>query len=340
MRRLASGKLPAALLARVLARFPPAPPEVRLGPRPGEDACALELPGGTLVAATDPITLADAQTGRLAVLVNANDLAVTGARPRWFLAVVLLPAGTEESAVEALFEELRRALDEVGASLVGGHTEVTPIVAQPVVVGQMLGLAEDGRFLATAGARPGDAIVQVGPAPVEGAAVLARAAGARLAGLDPALLAAAGAALERPGISIVEPALLAARLGATALHDATEGGLAAALHELADASGVALAVDREAVLWFEPGVALCRALGVDPWATLSSGTLLAAFPPEAAARAVGALTAAGRPAALVGTASSGSGVRDGGGRPIPWPQRDEVHRALAGGAGSATAPSG
>ncbi len=71
-------------------------------------------------------------------------------------------------------------------------------------------------------------------------------------------------------------------LGAIALHDPTEGGLAAGLHELAHASGVRIRIDRKAVLWFEPGVAVCRALGADPWATLASGTLLAAFPAELA----------------------------------------------------------
>jgi len=132
--------------------------------------------------------------------------------------------------------------------------------------------------VATGGVVPGNVVVQVGPAPVEGAAVLAQEAAGRLGGMDTTMLAAAGAAFDRPGISVVEPALLAARLGATALHDPTEGGLAAGLHELADASGVRIRIDRRAVLWFEPGLAVCRALGADPWSTLASGTLLAAFP--------------------------------------------------------------
>lgn len=114
---------------------------------------------------------------------------------------------------------------------------------------------------------------------------------------------------------------MAARLGATALHDPTEGGLAAGLHELARASGVRIAVDREAVLWFEPGLAVCRALGVDPWATLASGTLLAAFPTPSPADE---LAEAGYATAVLGRADAGAGVYDSDGQPIPWPQRDEV----------------
>ena len=71
---------------------------------------------------------------------------------------------------------------------------------------------------------------------------------------------------------VVEPALAAARAGASALHDPTEGGLSAGLHEMAEASGVALVVESERILWFEPGVELCVvAAGLDPWGTLASG---------------------------------------------------------------------
>jgi hydrogenase expression/formation protein HypE len=165
---LPEGKIPVDLLSSLLAAFSPAPPEVVLGPRIGEDACAIEVDGEVLVAATDPITPTGERLGELAVLVNANDVAVMGVRPRWFLAVVLLPSGTDENAVQPLFEGIRRGLARVRADLVGGHTEVTQAVTQPIVVGQMLGLAEEGRFV-----RTGGGILQVGPAPIEGAAVLA-----------------------------------------------------------------------------------------------------------------------------------------------------------------------
>jgi hydrogenase maturation factor len=146
------GKLPASLLRELLPARETLPPEVLLGPAVGEDACAIELPGGTLVAATDPITLTSSAVGAHAVVVNANDVAVMGVRPRWFLAAVLLPEGTSAKQVRALFRATREALEEIGATLVGGHTEVTAAVTQPVVVGQMLGLSEDGHFVRSGGA--------------------------------------------------------------------------------------------------------------------------------------------------------------------------------------------
>jgi hydrogenase expression/formation protein HypE len=327
-RPLPTGKLSTALLTGVLASLPAHDPAVRLGPSLGEDAAAIDVAEGTLVAATDPITLTSDEAGRYAVLVNANDVAVTGVAPRWFLVTLLFPTGTTEADVRALFATLVDALDEVGASLVGGHSEVTPAVRDTVVVGQMLGLAPRGGIVTTGGANPGDVLVQVGPAPVEGAAVLAAQVDG-LQGVARAERDAAGAALDDPGISVVEAALLAGELGATAMHDPTEGGLAAGLHELAHASQVALHLDAASIAWFAPGLAVCAALDCDPWATLASGCLLATFPGDRGDPAVERLLAAGHPAAVVGRVGEGRGVTVDG-RELPWPERDELARRLEG----------
>lgn len=323
------GKLPADQLGRLLGAGGPMPASVLLGPAVGEDACALDVDGAVVVAATDPITLTGSDVGRYAVHINANDVAVSGARPRWFLAAILLPPGTAADLVESLFASMREALGEVGAALVGGHTEVTGAVNQPVVVGQMLGVAGSRGAVATRGARVGDVVVQVGPVPIEGAAVLAGEAADRLADVPPRVLEAARRATRDPGISVVEAALAACDLGATAMHDPTEGGLAAGLHELAVAAGAAIRVRPERLVWFEPGLAVCRALGADPLSTLASGALLATFPPDRAAEAVDRLATAEHPAAPIGVVEPGEGVRDEAGADVPWPTRDEAARLLA-----------
>ena len=321
---LPAGKLAPELLARLIETA--LPPEIRIGPRIGEDACAIEVEAGTLVAATDPITLTGSGVGAHAVVINANDVAVTGARPRWFLACVLLPEGSTATDAEALFAGMRRALDQVGASLVGGHTEVTAAVRQPLVVGQMLGMAGD-RTVPTGGLRPGDAVVQIGPAPVEGAAVLADLLPPdRLASVAPEALEAARAALETPGISVVEPALAAAKSGANALHDPTEGGLSAGLHEMAAASGVAITLDPDHIAWFDPGLALCAAAGLDPWGTLASGALLAGFPPDRLDAAIRDLSDARNAPVIIGRAGPGSGVAFADGTFLARFERDELSR--------------
>lgn len=326
--RLPTGKLPVALLRHLLDAYRQTSPELLLPPTVGEDAAVIDLAGGVLVAATDPITLTGKEIGAHAVTVNANDVAAMGVRPRWFMAVVLLPVGTTEAGVTELFEGMHAGLDESGIVLVGGHTEITPVVNQPVVIGQMMGFQEDGRFVRTGGVQPGDVVLQIGPVPIEGAAVLANEAGARLSRVPDAVLAEARAAFKAPGISVVAPALRAATLGATAMHDPTEGGLSAGLYEMAEASGVALTVDAQAVLWFGPGKIICEALGADPWGVLASGALIAAFPKARAEEAQAALKAEGYATSLIAQAHAGSGITTTTGAVLPYYEQDEVSRVL------------
>jgi len=201
-------------------------------------------------------------------------------------------------------------------------------VRQTLLVGQMLGTAPRDGWVSSAGMRPGDVVLQVGEAPVEGAAVMAAEAGDRLRGLEPALLERARRSLDDPGISVVESALRAAELGASALHDPTEGGLSAALHELAEASEVALRVAADEVLWYAPGRALCDALGADPWGTLASGALLAAFPQDRVSAARSALAAEGWPVSAIANAEQGAGVILSSGEPLARHDRDELSRVL------------
>ena len=321
------GKLPAKFLAEVLETGRPPPPELLLPPRVGEDAGVVAVQRGALVAASDPVTLTGQDVGAHAVLVNANDIAVMGARPRWFLATVLLPTGVTADAVRALYRRMHEALAALDAVLVGGHVEVTDAVRRTVVVGHMMGLRQDCNFASTAAVEPGYVVVQIGPAPVEGAAVLAAEARTQLEGkVAAATLAEAAGALTDPGISVVDAALRATTLGATAMHDPTEGGLSAGLYEMAETAGVGLVVSADAVLWYEPGRIMAEALGIDPWGLLASGALLAAFPADSAEEALASLAAEGFSCAPIARAEEGSGVSFEGGGQVPRFARDEVIR--------------
>lgn len=111
------GKLPAAILARLLSHWRDHlnDPRVVVGPHVGEDAAVSDFGESCLVAATDPITLASDMLGWYAVHVNANDVAVRGAQPRWFSAVLLLPEDrTDEALVAALFGQIYDACADVG----------------------------------------------------------------------------------------------------------------------------------------------------------------------------------------------------------------------------------
>ena len=328
MKTFPAGKLPHADLAHLLAAYTHSHPRLVVPPALGEDAAVIDCGDRLLVAKTDPITFASEDIGWYAVHVNANDIAVLGVRPRWFLSTILLPEGIGEDDIRALFSGMRATLKRNDILLVGGHIEITGSVRQTEVSGHILGFAEDGNFLRTADVKTSDAILQIGPAPVEAAAVLANEVTATKSEIAPELWQAALSALETPGILVVEAALRATALGANALHDPTEGGLSAGLHEMAEASTVALELDGDAILWFEPGTTLCAALGADPWGALASGALLAAFPATRAEAACKTLTEEGFATAIIARAGVGSGVRFNNGHELPRYERDEVLRIL------------
>ena len=134
--RLPVGKLAPELLSRLLARVPIDDPRVIVGPGIGLD-CAVIAAGERLqVYKSDPITFATDQIGYYLVQVNANDIATTGAKPLWLLVTLLLPenTATPESA-ETIMSQIGDACRELGVTVVGGHTEVTAAVRQPIVVG-------------------------------------------------------------------------------------------------------------------------------------------------------------------------------------------------------------
>ena len=131
---------------------------VLVGAGIGLDAAAIRLGDRVLVAKTDPITFVADEIGTYALLINANDLATMGAKPKWFLATVLLPAhSTTASSVTHLFGQLHRICRSLHVSLCGGHSEITDAVTRPVVVGCLLGECAPSRIVTAAGARVGDA---------------------------------------------------------------------------------------------------------------------------------------------------------------------------------------
>ena len=135
---LSTGKLPHELLRSLLRRYGREDHQVLVGPRVGEDAAAIRLHEDVVVAGMDPITFATDEIGWYVVHVNANDVAVMGAAPRWFLVTFLLPeAGATSEDVERMFAQVARACEEVGAVLVGGHTEVSYGLPRPLAIGVM-----------------------------------------------------------------------------------------------------------------------------------------------------------------------------------------------------------
>jgi hydrogenase maturation factor len=324
------GKWPAGDLARLLAAYAaPGSEDVPVGPGIGVDAAVVRLGGTDLVVASDPVTFAADRIGAYAVTVNANDVAVCGARPRFFSATLLLPVDAAEDLVESIFADLAAACRRLDVRLVGGHTECTAGLDRPILAGTMLGDLEGRPPLTSAGARPGDAAVLTGGAAIEATALIAREKGEALAAsVGAEVLERARNFLSDPGISVVEAAGAARTAGARALHDVTEGGVLTGLWEMAEASGLGLEVDAGAIPVRDETRAVCEAVGIDPLEAIGSGALVAAVPEGDVEAMIGALTAAGVEVARVGTFGPEGGerrmMRNGRREPLVPPARDAI----------------
>lgn len=279
---LPAGKLPPDLLRYVLTKLPTSDPHLLLGPAVGEDAAVIDFASHAdklLVAKSDPITFVTEEIGYYAVNVCANDLAVTGARPRFYLPTLLLPAGaTDTDLVRRIFAQIGDACRTLGIVVAGGHSEITPTVVQPVIAGTLLGEVERGKAVRSGGAQVGDRVLLAGSAAVEGTSIIAREKRVELLarGWSGERVNEAAHYLHHPGISVLKPALLAAEAGyVSAMHDPTEGGVATALVEIATASNVGLEINLDAIPISDLSRQLCAAFGLDPLGTIASGALLA-----------------------------------------------------------------
>jgi hydrogenase expression/formation protein HypE len=228
-----------------------------------------------LVMTSDPITFVTDAAGIYAVAVNANDMATSGALPRWMITTLLFPIGTTPSQVRHLMGELCVACNRWGITLCGGHTEITDAVSRSVAIGTLVGAVSREGLVDKRRMRPGDALLMTKSAGLEGTAILAREFEdrLRLGGIGNDLLERASALLSQ--ITILDEARVCASFPATsAMHDVTEGGVATALMELSVAGGCGLRVDLEAIPISEDTRRVAGALGIDPMGLIGSGSLL------------------------------------------------------------------
>ena len=312
----------------MLGRLGAKRPETLIGAALGVDAAAVAVDADwACVLTTDPITTAASGAGRLAVHVVCNDLAAMGAEPVGVLATLLFPAGIAPAAIAEITTDIDETARVLNVEVLGGHTEVAPGLTAPIVVMTGMGKARRDRLLTAGGAKPGDALVLSKAAGLEGSHILAADFADRLSGVASALLEQArGYAAE---LSVVPEARLAVDLGATAMHDPTEGGIIGASWEMAEASGCGFRIFAERIEVRPATRAICNALAVDPLRLIASGALLIAC--RDGPRMVQGLIDRGIPAAQIGVMTEG-GRRvihsDGQIENIDHLDTDEIYRLL------------
>jgi hydrogenase expression/formation protein HypE len=267
---------------------------------------ALAEPGARLAFTTDsyvvrPVEFPGGDIGKLAVCGTVNDLVVGGARPLWLSASFILEEGCEIDLLRRIVASMRAEADMAGVRIVTGDTKVVERGSADTVyiTTSGIGVIPAGRTMAADTIRPGDVAIVNGVLGDHGAAIL-------IARGDMAL--STDIRSDCASLGHLVEAVLAAAPGIRAARDATRGGLASALNEMAASAGCSIEIDEAALPLRTEVKGMCEILGFDPLYLANEGTLVLFAPPDQADAALAAMRSqeTGRNATIIGRAVSGS----------------------------------
>ena len=271
------GKLKESVLKRsVIKQLHVKRPEVGSGPSIGEDCATLQVgPDEEIVMSTDPITGTASDLGELAVTVSINDLASAGAEPIGILLTILLTPRMREAKLKAIMEQVDNACKRYNVQVMGGHTEVTEVVNQPLISVTAVGKVKKGQMVSTGGAKPGMDLVVTKWIGLEGTSIIAKDHEEELLTRLPKNLVDTAKGFDKY-LSVLPESRVAVEHGVAAMHDITEGGIFGALWEMGEASGVGLDVDLKSIPVKQETIEVCEFFGINPYELISSGAMLIA----------------------------------------------------------------
>ena len=332
------GKLTPEAFTRLVAPYlGVARDEVIVGPRVGHDAAIVKIGAGRVMAVTtDPLSVIPAlgleRSARLACHLIASDLWTTGIPPAYVSVDLNLAPTFGDDAFGTYWRAMSDEWTRLGVAVVTGHTGRHPGCGENIIgAATLIGVGDEGRYITPGMARPGDQVIMTKGCAIEAAAIAALAWPERLRDhVDEEGLAVLRALADQ--VSVVADCSAALRAGVrergvTAMHDATEGGVLGGLLELAKACGQDVRVERAKLPLAAAVAAACTMLGVDPYWTLSEGTLIACAAPERVPLVLHELAESKIAAAVVGEVLPGKGKLwvaepDGGVSTFETPQPD------------------
>jgi hydrogenase expression/formation protein HypE len=252
----------------------------------------------------DPLFFPGGDIGKLAVCGTVNDLAVGGAKPLYLSCAVIVEEGTSVDLLRRVARSMAEAAGNAGVRIVTGDTKVVQRGAcdKLFITTTGIGVIPRGLALGVDTAQPGDAVLVNGLLGDHGGAILCARGDMALDSLIESDCACLHGLIE---------VLLTAAPGVRFLRDATRGGLATVLNEIADASQVAIEIEEAATPIREEVKAFCEILGLDPLYLANEGKIVVIAPPDQADAALAAMRAhpLGERSALVGRVSQGEAGR-------------------------------
>ncbi|MSS64148.1 AIR synthase family protein [Velocimicrobium porci] len=323
------GKVPETVLKRsIFKQIQHRREEVLVTPGVGKDCSIIGLEEDeAIVLSTDPITGTANEIGKLAVHITANDIASSGAELIGIMLTIILPDGARESDLREMMQEIEGVCKKLNIEVLGGHTEVAAAVNQPIVTVTGVGKIRKNEITTTAGIKPSDELVMTKWAGLEGTAILAT-------DKEEELLTKYNKDFIQGGkdminfISVVNDAKIAKSVGASAMHDITEGGIFGALWEIASSSNLGVTVDLKKIPIKQETIEICEFFDLNPYMLMSSGCLLIATP--RGNEMVDKLEREGIPAAVIGRFTKGSErvvLNEDEKRYLEPPKTDELYKA-------------
>ncbi len=326
----------------ILPRLGRKRPEILVGPRHGVDVGVVDLGNGqVMVTTTDPIFVVPPygweRSGWFAVHILASDAATSGIRPAYITMDLNLPLSITREDFEALWAVVHRECERIGMAIITGHTGRYEGCEYPMIGGAtVIGIGPKDRYVTPDMAKEGDTVIITKGAAIEAAGLFAVTFPQRVAERY-------GEATAREAekifwqMSVVEDALTAVEAGVrddgvTTMHDATECGVFGGLFEVAQASGVGMVVDKEKIIVQDAVRKVCDLFGIDPYSSISEGTLILTCRPHKAKEVVRRLGDKGIPVSMAGEivdARQGMRIYEGGkSRELAHPKVDPFWSAF------------
>lgn len=247
--------------------------DVIVGPGIGLDFAVIDLNFKYLIVSSDPVTGVKEDIGWYAVNVSANDVATSGAIPRFLTSVILLPENSDISIAKNVAEQIDIAAKKLNISVIGGHTEISPNLSQIIVSTTAFGITDT--YVTASNIKENDSIIMTKTAGIEGTSILARNLKNKLKTINQKSLKTASEMINQ--ISIVKDAKILFKTGkVNAMHDSTEGGLIGGIYEMAVASNIGFKLMENKISLANETKIICNTLKIDPLKLIGSGCLLAA----------------------------------------------------------------
>jgi hydrogenase maturation factor len=332
--RLPFGKIPPEILeSHVFSYLGANRNDVILGPARGEDASLVKTDDVLIASSSDPISGAIRWIGHIAVHISANDVSTLGVKPRWFNSCIMLPETSGIDDLKCVSRQIHKAASELGVAIIGGHSEITPGLEHPLIVGFCMGIAEAGHYITSSGAKEGGKIILTKGVAIEGTAIICTDKSSLVKQILGEDVQQRGAEYISD-ISIVREALAAFHFGGVqAMHDPTEGGVAGGLHEVGDASHCGFRIYEEKLIIKPETEQICSSFGIDPLRLISSGTLLVVVDNEKAEDLLHHLKSLKLDSSIIGEIVADSTYRklitsEGREDDLTRPDSDELWRAL------------